>query len=55
VAAWSPFEQSVRLTGEGGIINPFIKWIKQNKEKQNKLRGFSPQANYTDRATAACR
>jgi hypothetical protein len=21
----------------------------------NKLRGFSPQANYTDRATAACR
>jgi hypothetical protein len=20
-----------------------------------KLRGFSPQANYTDRATAACR
>jgi hypothetical protein len=27
--------------------------IKQNK--QNKLRGFSPQANYTDGATAACR
>jgi hypothetical protein len=23
--------------------------------KQNKLRGFSPPANYTDRATAACR
>jgi hypothetical protein len=23
--------------------------------KQNKLRGFSPQANYTDWATAACR
>jgi hypothetical protein len=22
---------------------------------KNKLRGFSPQANYTDRATAACR
>jgi hypothetical protein len=22
--------------------------------KKNKLRGFSPQANYTDRATAAC-
>jgi hypothetical protein len=22
---------------------------------QNKLRGLSPQANYTDRATAACR
>jgi hypothetical protein len=22
---------------------------------KNKLRGISPQANYTDRATAACR
>jgi hypothetical protein len=22
---------------------------------KNKLRGLSPQANYTDRATAACR
>jgi hypothetical protein len=26
--------------------------LKQNK---NKLRGLSPQANYTDRETAACR
>jgi hypothetical protein len=29
-----------------------------NRDKiffRNKLRGFSPQANYTDRATAACR
>jgi hypothetical protein len=24
-------------------------------KKQNKLRGFSPQAKYNDRATAACR
>jgi hypothetical protein len=24
-------------------------------KKQKKLRGFSPQANYTDRATDACR
>jgi hypothetical protein len=24
-------------------------------ELETKLRGFSPQANYTDRATAACR
>jgi hypothetical protein len=23
--------------------------------KEKKLRGFSPQANYTDRATDACR
>jgi hypothetical protein len=25
------------------------------KKKKTKLRGTSPQANYTDRATAACR
>jgi hypothetical protein len=25
------------------------------KKKKTKLRGSSPQANYTDRATAACR
>jgi hypothetical protein len=25
------------------------------KKKKTKLRGFSPQANYTDQATAACR
>jgi hypothetical protein len=24
-------------------------------KKQKNLRGFSPQANYTDRVTAACR
>jgi hypothetical protein len=24
-------------------------------KKKTKLRGFSPQANYTDQATAACR
>jgi hypothetical protein len=26
-----------------------------HKKTKNKLRGFSPQANYTDQATAACR
>jgi hypothetical protein len=26
-----------------------------NLDIVTKLRGFSPQANYTDRATAACR
>jgi hypothetical protein len=37
------------------ILN-FIVVIKTSNIKQtNKLRGFSPQANYTDRATAACR
>jgi hypothetical protein len=28
---------------------------KIKKKLKTKLRGFSPQANYTDRATAACR
>jgi hypothetical protein len=28
---------------------------KQTKQTNNKLHGLSPQANYTDRATAACR
>jgi hypothetical protein len=28
---------------------------KKQKNKIKKLRGFSPPANYTDRATAACR
>jgi hypothetical protein len=27
----------------------------KNKKKKKKLHGLSPQANYTDRATAACR
>jgi hypothetical protein len=27
----------------------------RQKQKQNKLRDFSPQANYTDQATAAFR
>jgi hypothetical protein len=29
--------------------------ISSDTVKKNKLRGFSPQTNYTDRATAACR
>jgi hypothetical protein len=34
------------------INSDYVCLIKQNK---NKLRGFTPQANYTDRETAACR
>jgi hypothetical protein len=29
--------------------------IRPGDKKQNKLRGLSPRANYTDRAAAACR
>jgi hypothetical protein len=29
--------------------------LKLNTKIKNKLRGLSPRANYTDRATAACR
>jgi hypothetical protein len=28
--------------------------IKQKNKQTNKLRGFSPPVNYTNRATAAC-
>jgi hypothetical protein len=33
----------------------FIGDVDDTHTKKNKLRGFSPQANYTDRVTAACR
>jgi hypothetical protein len=36
-------------TGGSGVV---LSSIKTNK--QNKLHGLSPRANYTDRATAAC-
>jgi hypothetical protein len=44
---------------ETRILRPF--WISSTifqffkHKKTTKLRGFSPQANYTDRATVACR
>jgi hypothetical protein len=38
-----------------GHIHVPLNKTKQNKTKQNKLHGLSPRANYTDRATAACR
>jgi hypothetical protein len=39
----------------------FLQFTEETEEDKNhtsnktKLRGFSPQANYTDRATAVCR
>jgi hypothetical protein len=36
----------------GNVCN---KGTRVTKQTTNKLRGFSPPANYTDRATAACR
>jgi hypothetical protein len=47
------------IDGKGRVesIMPKSKKLQQMKttQKQNKLRGLSPQANYTERATAACR
>jgi beta-galactosidase/beta-glucuronidase len=37
------------------IIRMGLQGFRSKLYKQKKLRGFSPQANYTDRATAACR
>jgi hypothetical protein len=38
------------------ILNFIVVVLRTSNIKQTKkLRGFSPQVNYTDRATAACR
>jgi hypothetical protein len=36
------------------VQKPWLIYSQQDA-KNSKLRGFSPQANYTERATAACR
>jgi hypothetical protein len=36
-------------------LNEKINFHHHKQTKTNKLRGFCPQANYTDRETAACR
>jgi hypothetical protein len=35
--------------------SPSVLTNKQTNKQTNKLHGVSPRANYTDRATAACR
>jgi hypothetical protein len=53
-------EGRVDYMGENKCIQSFGRkttWKKNTKNyayEQTKLRGLSPQANYTDRATAAC-
>jgi hypothetical protein len=37
------------------IIFRYLTYVSFPENMYNKLRGLSPQANYTDRATAACR
>jgi hypothetical protein len=39
------------LHSDGGFVELFC----VNSPLQTKLRGLSPQVNYTDRATASCR
>jgi hypothetical protein len=50
-------ETSIRgnLAGFYTSILSFLAWPKVRTLNQTKLRGSSPQANHTDRATAACR
>jgi hypothetical protein len=48
----------VKIRYLSGQIEKFTAWERFQSlayELKKKLRGFSPQANYTDRATAACR
>jgi hypothetical protein len=41
-----------QMGGGGDFLKGFTL---QDKQQTSKLRGLSPRANYTDRATAACR
>jgi hypothetical protein len=43
------------ITTGVGISVPANEDVCLNNNKQKKLHGLSPRANYTDRATAACR
>jgi hypothetical protein len=43
------FKEEISRNMEAGVQQPRYLKLK------TKLRGFSPQANYTDQATAACR
>jgi hypothetical protein len=45
------YSSSVCMSVRNSALQIYI----ATKYKQNKLRGLSPQANYTDRATAAFR
>jgi hypothetical protein len=42
-----------------GLLAMFLRYLmsafKEGKQRISTLRGFSPRANSTDRATAACR
>jgi hypothetical protein len=49
----APFDRSRLYVSIRFLPHFVVEYIKNNKKI--KLRGFSPQANYTDRATAACR
>jgi hypothetical protein len=44
-----------RLTDGGEVVSPTHLPHFTPQKKKTKLHGLSPQANYTDRATAACR
>jgi hypothetical protein len=57
VFIWSAFASS-RLSMERmtpkSPLDP-IETVMRSAKVKTKLRGFSPQASYTDRAAAACR
>jgi hypothetical protein len=51
--AQSVFETAKILLTSTLCKDPIFK--KRKSKKKTELRGLSPRANYTDRATAACR
>jgi hypothetical protein len=52
-----PLYQDSNLSLRWGMVSKVELWysIPELKTKQTRLHGLSPRANYTDRATAACR
>jgi hypothetical protein len=52
---WEGFKWKVVIMYSRFYTCIYREVLRTNKNKANKLRGLSPRANYTDRATAACR
>jgi hypothetical protein len=52
---FTPGEKAPGTHWIGGWVDPRVAKYCAGDEIPPPLRGFSPQANYTDRATAACR
>jgi hypothetical protein len=53
--AWHPLQVNACNESKAARFLPQRLVADEEKKTETKLRGLSPQSNYTDRATAACR